>query len=105
MWGAALSEISITSASSDRAAASNMYWELKEYMKKGTPSAQPPEWMEGLGSQATKMVWKVLLLGQAGPEAKLPQFIFFLERCKRAVQRQLIQSHLQKINRLKDRFP
>lgn len=89
-WRAALSEISITSASSDRAAANNMYWELQEHMKngqKGTPGAQPPEWMEGLGSQATKMVWKVLLLGHAGPEAKLPQFIFFLERCKRAESR------------------
>lgn len=85
--GAASSEISITSASSNRAAANNMYWELQKYMKKGTPGAQPLEWIEGLGSQATKMVWKVLLLGHAGPEAKLPQFIFFLERCKRAESR------------------
>lgn len=51
------------------------------------PGAEPQEWMEGLGSQATKMVWKVLLLVHTDPEAKLPGFIFFLERCKRAKSR------------------
>lgn len=54
---------------------------------KGHFGYSAPWWMEGLCSQATKMVWKVLLLVPTTLEAKLTGFIFFLERCKRAKSR------------------
>lgn len=79
-----------TSVSSYRAAVSSMLWESQEHKEngqKGTLGTQPSRWEEGLCSQATKMVWKILLLVPTSLEAKLTGFIFFLERCKRAKSR------------------
>lgn len=102
---AILSEISITSASLDRAAVNNTYWELQEYKKKwskGHAGCWAPGVDGGLRFPGHQDGLESFIASPYRPRSKTAR-IYFLpgEMQKSKVQRQLTQSHLKKINLLK----